>query len=81
MAYNRINHLKKIKRIQDIYMKYKEDYVTNRFIFNRHIKPFYDISESTFYNYLNIKNPSKQIEKIEQQNQNRLNKKKVAGGK
>jgi hypothetical protein len=64
MAYNQVNQLRKIKRIQDIYMKHKEPGVTNRFIFNKYIQPYYDFTERTFYKYLNVKNPQKQIEKI-----------------
>lgn len=78
MAYNRVNFLKKVKRIQDIYLKHKEPGVTNRFIFNKYILPHYDLTETTFYNYLNVKNPQKQIDKlIEKQNQNRAHAKKM----
>lgn len=64
MAFNRINYLKRVKRIQEIYNRHKEPGVTNRFIYTKYIIPHYDMTEATFYNYLNIKNPQKQIDRI-----------------
>ena len=81
MAYSRKNYLKKAIKIQAIYLKYKEPDVTNRFIFRRYIKETFDIAENTFYNYLNVKNPTKQLKKIEEANQIKADKKKAARAK
>jgi hypothetical protein len=64
MAYNRSSYLKTVIKVQDIYLKHKEPYVTNRSIFQRFVLPHYEMTETTFYNYLNVKNPKKQLETL-----------------
>lgn len=81
MSYSRKNYLKKAIKIQAIFMRYKEPYVTNRFIYKRYIAGVFDIGENTFYNYLNVKNPTKQLKSLEEANQIKANKKKAAGVK
>lgn len=64
MAYTRKSYLRTVIKVQDIYLKHKEPYVTNRSIFNRYVLPYHEMTETTFYNYLNIKNPRKQLDKL-----------------
>lgn len=74
MAYNRINHLKKVIRVHEIYSQHKDFDVTNRWIFNRYVKDVYHISESTFYLWLAVKNPKKQLEKLMGEKSDKANK-------
>lgn len=53
MAYNNKNLYLRIKDIQDLFLQYKTDENTTRFVYRKHIYPIYKISIATFYNYMN----------------------------
>jgi hypothetical protein len=66
MAYNRLNHLKKVLAIQDIWQefgRYGKGY-SDVWVFKNKVKDQYWISMSTFYKYLEIP-AKKQIKEIE----------------
>jgi hypothetical protein len=54
MAYSRKNHLKKVLKVQEIYLEYTRKGCTNEYIFETLIRPHFFISRSTFYEYLAI---------------------------
>jgi len=66
MAYNRLNHLKKVLEIQEIWNEYNRNGKghTDVWIFRNMIRDKYFISMGTFYNYLSIP-AKKQIKEIE----------------
>lgn len=53
MAYNNINKLKQILKVQDAYMKHHNSGATDKFIFENYIKDIFNISYKTFWTYLN----------------------------
>lgn len=64
MAYSRKNHLRKVIRVQEIYLRYSDQGCTNEYIFNKLIRPNFFISRSTFYEYLATP-ASKELKQIE----------------
>lgn len=52
MSYSRKNHLQKVLRVQEIYLKYSRQGCTNEYIYDELIAPYFFISRSTFYEYL-----------------------------
>jgi hypothetical protein len=70
MAYNKKNKYNRIIEIQTITMKYKEQGVTQEFIYNNYIKPKFYISRDCFYEYLGT-NAKGELKKLEEE----LNKK------
>ncbi|MGQ1889146.1 hypothetical protein ACT29H_01760 [Thermophagus sp. OGC60D27] len=74
MAYTRKNFLKKVLRVQEVYLRFKEQGITNEEIYKRYIAPHFFISRSTFYEYLAIP-ATKELKEIcnESVNQKKLN--------
>ena len=64
MAYNRRNLLNRILEIQEIYLKYKLEGVTTRFIFDNHIHTQYRISYTTFNTYLGV-NAKRELKELD----------------
>jgi len=62
MAYNQNNLFNKVKRIQDDYLKYKNEDVTSKFVYETYIYPVYNISIVTFYKYMGM-NVRKELSK------------------
>lgn len=58
------NTLLKVLAVQEVYLEHKHEGVTNVYIFKKHIKPVFFISERTFYRYLGI-NAKKEIRQFE----------------
>jgi len=54
MAYNQRNKLKRIVEIQNLTLEHTSRGVTQVWVFKHIIQPRFVISESTYYNYLNI---------------------------
>jgi len=70
MAYNRENILIKIIEIQETTLKHTKLGVTQKFIFENHIKPIHHISLRTYKEYLgtNAKKELKQLRKQKEKN-------------
>lgn len=66
MSYSRINLLRKILIIQQIYTTHNKQGVSNEFIFTHYIEPNYFISKASFYRYLAV-NAKKELKKLEQE--------------
>jgi hypothetical protein len=64
MSYNKLNHLKKIIDIQNIYLEHNAKGVSGEFIYKRMINPVYKVSRATFYKYLAI-NAKKELKEID----------------
>ena len=54
MAYNKKNYYEKIIKIQNIYLEHKNKGISIVEIYRRYIQNDFNISYSTFNNYLNI---------------------------
>ncbi|NJM14040.1 MAG: hypothetical protein HC896_00405 [Bacteroidales bacterium] len=54
MAYNQVNHLRKVLEIQEITKIETERGVTQIWVYKHRIKEIYFISYSTFCNYMGI---------------------------
>jgi len=54
MAYNNVNRLNRIIKIQEITIEHTNRGVSQEWVFQNVIKPRYDISRTTYYNYLAI---------------------------
>ncbi len=65
MAYTRKNILKRILRVQEIYLSNKDRGLSNKYIFENYIKDQYAVSIGTFYKYLSI-NARKELKEINQ---------------
>ncbi len=52
MGYNRINHLKKIIQVQNVYLAHKPSGATDVFIYKNYIAPVFFICQRTFNRYL-----------------------------
>jgi hypothetical protein len=52
MSYSSCNHLRKIIDIQNITLEYKAKGCTQEWIYQKLIKPTYNIGRSTYYKYL-----------------------------
>lgn len=70
MAYNQRNLLKKVKEIQEIYLRYHQEGVTAVFIYDTYVKDRYHISQRTFEKYLgiNVKLELKKLDDAENNN-------------
>lgn len=64
MAYTREIRLKRIIAVQNITARYRAKGVGKRYIYDNYIAPVYDISLSTFYNYLHTK-AKKQLKELQ----------------
>lgn len=62
------NYYKRVLAVQDTYLLYKDSTTTARGVFFKHIEPIYNISERTFWRYLNIKAKG-EIKRIEEEKQ------------
>ena len=60
MAYNRRNFLKKVLRIQEITIKYRDDGLYFKNIYHKYIEEQFNISQRTYETYLGI-NARKQL--------------------
>jgi hypothetical protein len=54
MAYNRRLFLQRVLRVQEITLEYKKLGFSQKWIYDNHIFPLYQISKSTFDSYLGI---------------------------
>ncbi len=54
MPYNRKNFLLKVKQVNEIYMHYHSQGVTNVYIYNNYIRDRFCISLGAMYRYLTI---------------------------
>lgn len=54
MPYNKQFYFEKIVEIQRITLKYKEQGISQRYIYEHYIYPVFRISRSAFYSYLSI---------------------------
>lgn len=54
MAYTRRYLLKRIKEVNEIYLRESQRGVNNEFIYAHHIRDRFHISRSTFYEYLTV---------------------------
>ena len=64
MAYNRRNFLKKVLRIQEITIKYRDDGLYFKNIYHKYIEEQFNISQGTYETYLGI-NARKQLKELE----------------
>ncbi len=69
MGYNRKYFLVRVKRVNELYKELSAKGITNEFIYKHHICDQFNISRSTFYDYLTIpyEKQMKEIERVEQQ--------------
>jgi len=65
MAYNQRNKLRRIVKIQNLTLEHTSRGVTQVWVFNNIVKPRWDISISTYYNYLG-KNAKKLLGELEE---------------
>lgn len=65
MAYTKKYFLVRVKRVNELYKELNAKGVTNEFIYHNHVKDQFNISRSTFYEYLAIPY-ERQIKEIEQ---------------
>jgi hypothetical protein len=75
MAYNRENLLRRIIKVQDVVIEYKKKDVPQKRIFEKYIKSQFNISYSTFNEWIGI--PAKtQLKKLlaEKEKQNEIKK-------
>lgn len=54
MAYSPINKLLKVKKVNEVYLKFNKMGVSTEFIYLNHIREVFHIGRSTFYTYLTI---------------------------
>lgn len=54
MAYNRKLFLKRVIEVQELALKYTNSGVTQKFIYDNHVRDTYNISYSTFSNWMGI---------------------------
>jgi len=68
MAYTRENLLQRMIDIQNVTLEHTQKGVTQEWVFNNQIKPFYRISRKTYYNYLSVpaKKQLKQLREIKE---------------
>jgi len=52
--FNRKNLLDKIRKVNEVYLKYKSKGEQNEFIYQNYIREQFNISRSTFYAYLTV---------------------------
>jgi hypothetical protein len=52
MGYNKLNHLKRIRDVNRVYLAHKHDGNTTAYVYRTVIHPQFRISLSTLYNYL-----------------------------
>lgn len=64
MAYNRRNFLKKVLKIQEITIKYRDDGLYFKNIYHKYIEEQFNISQRTYETYLGI-NARKQLKELE----------------
>jgi len=65
MAYNRENLLKRIIKVQNIVLEYKEMDVPYKRIYEKHIEEQFNISYSTFNEYMGMSNVKTELEKLQ----------------
>jgi len=54
MAYTKENYLNRVKGVNEIYLKFSVKGIPNETIFKEYIKKQFNISRSTFYEYLTV---------------------------
>jgi len=69
MAYNRENLLKRIIKVQNIVLEYKEMDVPYKRIYEKYIKEQFNISYSTFNEYMGMSNVNGQLKKLQDEKQ------------
>ena len=74
MAYNRRHFLKRVKKVNEVYLEHANKGMFHLHIYDKFIKDAFNISRSTFYEYLSIpykaliKELDEQEEKFNKQN-------------
>ena len=70
MAYTRINFLKKVLKVQEIALRYRNQGLFFKEIYHLHIENQFDICKRTFDSYLgiNARKQLKELQKKEQEN-------------
>lgn len=74
MAYSKRNFLKRVKKVNEVYLEHAKKGMFHRHIYDNFIKDAFNISRSTFYEYLAIpyktliKELDEQEEKFNKQN-------------
>lgn len=54
MAYSKRNFLKRVKKVNEVYLEHAKKGMFHRHIYDNFIKDAFNISRSTFYEYLAI---------------------------
>ncbi|MFC4262456.1 hypothetical protein ACFOWM_06190 [Ferruginibacter yonginensis] len=68
MSYSRINYLKKVKLVCELYNKHKVQDVPSSITFRDYIEPVHPMHIKTFYKFLGI-NYERELKKLEQKKQ------------
>jgi hypothetical protein len=63
MSYSRINYLKKVKQVCELYQAKKVEDVPISITFLKHIEPVYPMHVQTFYKFLSI-NYERELKKL-----------------
>lgn len=64
MGYNRVNFLRRVIDIQNIYLRERERGATGEWVYRNLVAPVYHISKSTFQKYMSI-NAKRELHEIE----------------
>jgi hypothetical protein len=64
MAYNNKNYFLRVQQVQEVYVQYKNDSNTTRYVYKNYIWPRWNISMSTLYNYLTV-NVKKELRQMD----------------
>ena len=59
----RLNYLKRVQIVQEIYQRHKQEGVSDAFIWRKHVYPVMPIGQDSFYRYLQI-SPQKELKSI-----------------
>ncbi len=71
MAYTKKYFLARVKRVNELYKDLSAKGITNEFIYKHHVRDQFNISRSTFYDYLTIPY-ERQLKEIVRQEQQQL---------
>ena len=72
MGYSKKNRLLRIIDIQETVLKYQKQGLTNKMIYELHIRPIYHISKRTFDEYLGVPAKADLKELLENENKENL---------
>jgi hypothetical protein len=65
MSYSRINYLKKVKLVCEMYQRFKVEDVPTAVTFRKHIEPIHPMHLQTFYKFLGI-NYDRELKKLQE---------------